>query len=79
MNLIQNTEIQEKQCQPNAALLDVRGVAAMLDCSRRHVYRMADSGQMPRPVKLGALVRWRRSDLDEWLQAGCPRTGRAGR
>jgi excisionase family DNA binding protein len=52
-------------------LLDVRAVAHLLGCSVRHVYRMADSGQMPRPVKLGALVRWRRSDLDAWLAAGC--------
>jgi excisionase family DNA binding protein len=54
-----------------AALLDVRDVAARLNCSPRHVYRMADGGQMPAPVRLGALVRWRRQDLDAWLAGGC--------
>jgi excisionase family DNA binding protein len=58
------------------ALLDVRAVAALLDCSPRHIYRLADAGRMPRPVRLGALVRWRRSDLDGWLAAGCPSTRR---
>jgi excisionase family DNA binding protein len=56
---------------PAAQLLDVRAVAALLHCSARHVYRMSDSGSMPRPVKLGALVRWRRADLDDWLASGC--------
>ena len=39
------------------ALLDVRAVAQLLDCSTRHVYRLADNGGMPPPVRLGALVR----------------------
>jgi excisionase family DNA binding protein len=59
------------------ALLDVRAVAALLDCSPRHVYRLADAGQMPPPVRLGSLVRWRVADLDRWLAAGCPSTRRA--
>ncbi len=62
-----------------AALLDVRAVAALLDCSPRHVYRVADAGKMPAPVRVGALVRWRRTDLDSWLAAGCPATWRASR
>lgn len=61
------------------ALLDVQAVAQLLDCSARHVYRLADAGRMPRPVKLGALVRWRRADLDAWLAAGCPATRRRDR
>jgi excisionase family DNA binding protein len=57
-----------------AQLLDVRAVAALLDCSPRHVYRLADAGRMPAPVRIGALVRWRRTVLDSWLVAGCPAT-----
>jgi len=64
-----------------SALLDVRAVAAMLDCSTRHVYRLADAGRMPRPAKLGALVRWQRTELNDWLAAGCPpiRAAKGGR
>lgn len=62
----------EPQPVVNAELLDVRAVAAMLGgCSARHVYRMADAGKMPRPLKLGALVRWRRAELIDWLAGGC--------
>ncbi len=53
-------------------LLDVRAVASLLDCSPRHVYRLADAGRMPRPVKLGQLVRWRRGELMQWIDDGCP-------
>ena len=54
-----------------AALLDVRAVAAMLGCSCRHVYRLADGGKMPAPVHLGASVRWRRADIQAWIDGGC--------
>lgn len=53
-------------------LLDVKSVAAMLDCSARHVYRLADGGKMPRPLKLGALVRWRAAEIRNWIDCGCP-------
>jgi excisionase family DNA binding protein len=54
-----------------AALLDVRAVAVLLGCSPRHVYRLSDAGRMPLPVRIGALVRWRRQSIDEWIAGGC--------
>ncbi len=62
----------------DAALLTVDDVAELLSVSPRTVRRMADSGAMPRPLKLASLVRWRRSDIDRWLADGCPscRSGR---
>jgi excisionase family DNA binding protein len=57
---------------PAAQLLDVRAVAALLDCSARHIYRLADAGRMPAPVRLGSLVRWRRAELLDWIADGCP-------
>jgi excisionase family DNA binding protein len=53
------------------ALLDVEAVAALLSISTKSVRRLADAGKMPRPVKLGALIRWRRSELDAWIADGC--------
>jgi len=55
-----------------SALLDVEQVAALLRCSTRTVYRLADAGKMPRPVKLGSLVRWRRGEILDWIAEGCP-------
>jgi excisionase family DNA binding protein len=53
-------------------LLDVSDVARVLNCSKQHVRRLADAGRMPRPVKLGALIRWNRAEIETWLAAGCP-------
>ncbi len=55
-----------------AVLLDVQAVAKLLSCSTRHVYRLSDAGRMPRPVRLGALVRWSRADIERWIVDGCP-------
>ncbi len=62
----------------SAKLLDVQTVAEILGCSPRHVYRLSDSARMPSPVRLGALVRWRKSTgdpttgVEDWVLAGCP-------
>jgi len=51
---------------------DVQIVAGMLACSTRHVYRLADSDRMPRPLRLGSLVRWDLDAIDQWIRTGCP-------
>jgi len=57
-----------------ARLLDVRAVAARLGVSARHVYRLADGGKMPRPLRLGGARRWDRVAIDDWIASGCPST-----
>ena len=51
---------------------DVRAVAEKLDCSPRHIYRMADAGRMPAPIRLASLVRWDLEEIDRWIAGGCP-------
>jgi excisionase family DNA binding protein len=63
-------------CDPPAvadlpALLDVGAVARLLNCSPRHVYRLADGGRMPAAVRIGALVRWSRQSVLDWIAEGC--------
>jgi excisionase family DNA binding protein len=53
-------------------MMDVEDLAALLDCSERHVYRMAETGKMPAPIRLGALVRWNQAVISAWIAAGCP-------
>jgi len=60
-------------------LLDIHSVAKLLGCSPRHVRRLADAGKMSRPVKLGALVRWNRQVIENWIKEGCPRQSREER
>lgn len=56
------------------SLLDIDGVAKLLNCSRRHVMRLSRSPAMPPPIRLGKLLRWSRTTLDEWIASGCPRS-----
>lgn len=51
-----------------AGLIDVAEVAALLKCSDRHVWRMADGRRFPRPVSVGVkLKRWPLSAVLEWI------------
>ena len=60
------------------SVVDVAYLEALLVVSGRTIRRMADSGQMPRPVKIASLVRWRLRTGDpmtgilDWIEAGCP-------
>jgi len=47
-------------------------VAEALGISRAHVWKLASTGRLPKPVRLGRAVRWARKDLEEWLAAGAP-------
>ena len=31
------------------------------------------AGLIPRPVRVGRSVFWRKTELDQWIAAGCPR------
>ncbi len=59
-------------------MLTVNGVAEMLACSPRSVYRLVDAGRIPKPVKLGGMIRWPRSQIERWITEGCPKP-KAGR
>jgi predicted DNA-binding transcriptional regulator AlpA len=55
-----------------AELLDIRTVADMVGASTRHIDRLSKARKMPRPFKLGALVRWSRREIEQWIATGCP-------
>ncbi len=71
------TATQVPEATSSRRLGDVRTVAGMPACSPRHVYRLADADRMPRPLRLGSLVRWDLDAIDQWIRAGCPSARRA--
>jgi excisionase family DNA binding protein len=64
---------------PTRRLLDVHDLAAMLGISWRTALRLADAGKMPRGLKLGALRRWDREEIEEWIARGCKPVRTAGK
>ncbi len=53
-------------------LLDIKQVAGKLGCCPRTVTRLVNTGQAPKPIKIGRQNRWIRKTLEEWIGAGCP-------
>lgn len=52
--------------------LSAEEVADALGISRAHVWKLHSIGKLPRPVRLGRVVRWDRKILEAWLAAGAP-------
>ena len=57
---------------PNKLLLSISDLQTALGISERTLWRMASAGKLPASIKIGKLRRWRRSDVDAWIHAGCP-------
>jgi excisionase family DNA binding protein len=53
-------------------------VARLLNISPGTVYRLNDSGKMPKVIRIGSLVRWNRAAIEAWVSAGCPAVERRG-
>jgi len=47
-------------------------MADLLGCTQRTVANLLAAGRIPKPVRLGRLVRWPVSQVDEWIADGCP-------
>ena len=57
--------------KPAPDLMTAKDLAAYLRVDRRTVQRMAGAGELPAPIPVSARrSRWRRADIDAWLQAG---------
>ena len=51
------------------AYLNRKSVAALIDCSVRLVDYMVSRGDLPSPIKIGNLSRWRREDVIAAIEA----------
>ena len=59
-------------------LLTPAQTARLLSIGQRTLWRHSRSGAAPAPRKIGGAVRYSRSEILEWIAAGCPRIdGRA--
>lgn len=52
---------------PDPVLLSAADLARMLSVSVRHVWRLRDAGDLPCPMRLGKLIRWRKATIERWL------------
>jgi predicted DNA-binding transcriptional regulator AlpA len=53
-------------------LLKAEEAAAMAGVGTRSWWRFVSSGAAPGPVRIGRCSRWRRRDIKNWIDSGCP-------
>ena len=54
-------------------MVDAKQFGRMIGVSERTIRRYDSEGIVPRPVKLGAAIRWRLEEVQDWISVGCPR------
>lgn len=68
-------------------VVDAREAARLLGISRSTFMKLHSAGKVPSPLRFGRAVRWRRAEIEAWIEAGAPsrdkwirmrKTGREG-
>jgi excisionase family DNA binding protein len=59
-------------------LVDAKEAAGLCRISESMLYKLNAEGRMPAPVRIGSLMRWRRREILDWIDSGCPDDGREG-
>ena len=57
-------------------LLSARQLATLLGVSTSTVWSWHSSGRIPVPLRIGGSTRWRRSEIERWIDASAPPRGR---
>lgn len=53
-------------------LFNVKELAALLRLSPRQIWKLNSAATIPSPVRLSRSVRWRSTDIERWIELGCP-------
>jgi prophage regulatory protein len=62
----------EESRETAGRLISANEVSKLLGVSQRTVWRLLSAGKLPEPVRFGGNVRWRKFDIMQWIDAGCP-------
>jgi excisionase family DNA binding protein len=61
--------------KPQAQLLSIRQIAVLSGVSTRTIFRWMEAGLLPGEVRIGRgpnpPIRFRKSDIEEWIASGC--------
>lgn len=72
MGKTSRSDLPEPTPHAGTLLVTAEEVARMLNVSVRSIWRMRSAGHVPKPIRMGGNIRWRRIDIEEWVAAGCP-------
>ena len=57
---------------PNHFLINCRELSRLIGRSRASIARDVAARRVPPPVRIGRATRWRLSEIELWIAAGCP-------
>ena len=66
-----NTQKQVNETQ-QALVVSAKVLAKLLGVSIRQVWRLNSAGKLPKHIRLGGSVRWRRDEIMAFIEAGAP-------
>ncbi|MGE1621504.1 helix-turn-helix transcriptional regulator [Enterobacter hormaechei] len=49
-------------------LIDMTFITSLLQMTDKWIYKLIKDGSFPKPIKLGRSSRWRKSEVESWLQ-----------
>jgi excisionase family DNA binding protein len=52
-------------------LLTIKELSKLLSISTRSILRRVAEGTLPRPIRIGASVRWNHAEISRWINGGC--------
>jgi excisionase family DNA binding protein len=53
-------------------LIDASMLAEKLNVHEVTIRKWQVNGKIPAPVRIGRAVKWRLTEIDAWIKAGCP-------
>ena len=64
---------------PITKFIDIFELMDCLRVSRTTIKRWNSNGAMPEGIRIGPrLVRWERTQIEKWIEAGCPKLSQEG-
>lgn len=69
---MQNKNQTKAKKPERPTLLSAAGAAGMTGIATRTWWRYHSANRVPACVRIGSLVKWRRTDVERWIEMGCP-------
>ncbi|WP_428308036.1 helix-turn-helix transcriptional regulator [Lacipirellula sp.] len=60
--------------ETSSLLMTIDDVAILLRLSTRQIFRMKAAGHLPKEIRIGSSIRWRRKEIEAWI-LGYPQEG----
>lgn len=60
------------QTTQGTILINAKELGQRLSLSKRQIFRLNSCEKIPAPLRIGGSIRWNQSDVDQWIDIGCP-------